>query len=63
MLSGAGKPCALVTEAVLRDGFEGTDIWRVTCSDSGDWLVTFRTDAPMTIDKDRDRDRDKQLRI
>src|SRR5205823_6399821 len=29
LLNGVGKPCALVTEAVLREGFEGTDIWRV----------------------------------
>src|SRR5256885_12325569 len=53
ILSGTGKPCALVTEAVLLDGFEGTDVWRVTCSDSGNWRVTFRTDAPTTIDRDK----------
>ena len=35
------KQCELVTEAVLKGGFEGIDLWRVSCADSGDWLVTF----------------------
>lgn len=36
-----GRKCELVSEAILQDGFEGTDNWRVTCTDSGMWLVTF----------------------
>src|SRR4051794_33794581 len=40
-LQAAGKKCALVTEAILKGGFDGTDFWRVTCNDSGEWLVTF----------------------
>ena len=40
-LQSAGKKCGLVTEAILKGGFEGTDFWRVTCNDSGEWLVSF----------------------
>jgi hypothetical protein len=41
LLSSKERKCGLVSEAILQDGFEGTDNWRVTCTDSGKWLVTF----------------------
>src|ERR1043165_3738335 len=40
LMEDAHKQCNFVTEAVLKAGFEGTDIWRVTCADTHDWLVT-----------------------
>ena len=42
------KQCQLVTEAVLKGGFESTDLWRVSCTDSGDWLLTFTPDLSIT---------------
>src|SRR5580765_2531893 len=32
-LGSLGKRCQLVTEAVLKGGFDGTDLWRVSCTD------------------------------
>lgn len=43
-LVSSGEQCSLVTEALLKGGFEGTDLWRVSCADSGDWLVTVTDD-------------------
>lgn len=45
LLQMLNKRCSAVTEAVLKGGFEGTDLWRVTCVDSGEWLVTFANAA------------------
>lgn len=47
-LGSLEKQCQLVTEAVLKGGFEGTDLWRVSCADSGDWLVTFSPDLSVS---------------
>jgi hypothetical protein len=38
----SGKPCVVVTRAVLKGGLDGTDEWRVNCADSGDWAIWFR---------------------
>lgn len=45
LLQTLKQRCSAVTEAVLKGGFEGTDLWRVTCVDSGEWLVTFAHQA------------------
>lgn len=47
----AGEKCAFATAAILKDGFEGTDAWRVTCTDTGDWLVTFRPHAGRLVER------------
>jgi hypothetical protein len=46
-LAQAGKKCLTVTRAVLLGGLDGTDEWKVTCSDSGDWEMWFQ---PGTIE-------------
>jgi hypothetical protein len=40
--------CAIVTGAVLKAGYGGLDVWRVSCSDSGDWLLSIDNRAPAT---------------
>ena len=47
-LGTEGKRCQLVTEAVLKGGFDGTDLWRIACSDTGDWLITFSRDLSVS---------------
>ena len=47
-LGSLEKRCQLVTEAVLKGGFDETDLWRVRCADSGDWLVTFSPDLSIS---------------
>ena len=49
MLLEAGQPCAAVTGAVLKGGAAGMDVWRVSCSDSGDWAVSIDADSPPTV--------------
>ena len=49
-LQSAGKKCGIVTEAILKGGFDGTDVWRVTCNDSGEWLVTFGLGGATTFE-------------
>jgi hypothetical protein len=39
-LMTAGERCKLVQEAIFKGGLDGSDLWRVSCTDSGDWLVT-----------------------
>jgi hypothetical protein len=41
LVSSYGNKCSVVTKAVLKGGLEGIDLWKVTCIDSGVWLVTF----------------------
>lgn len=43
MIVEQGKSCNLVTEMVLRGGFDGIDLWHAVCADSGEWLVTVET--------------------
>lgn len=45
-----GKVCGAVQRAVLEGGLEGTDEWRVDCSDSGRWQVWFRPDSEPDVD-------------
>ena len=48
LLSSHRKECLSVTKAILKGGFEGTDLWEVTCK-SGSWLITFTEDNPPMI--------------
>ncbi len=41
VVTGLGQRCNLVTSGVLTAGLDGTDEWRVTCADSGEWAVWF----------------------
>lgn len=50
LMDDGRKQCNIVTQAVLKAGFEGTDVWRVTCADTHDWLMTFRPDEPPMIE-------------
>jgi len=45
----AGKNCPMVTEAVLKGGFEGSDFWRIRCTATGDWLVILGEGSPLKI--------------
>jgi hypothetical protein len=40
--------CEVVTGAVLKGGYGGMDVWRVSCADSGDWLLSIDDRSPMT---------------
>ena len=50
LMDDAKKKCDVVTEAVLKGGFEGMDVWRVTCGDTRDWLVTFRPNEQPVVE-------------
>lgn len=41
----SGERCDLVTEAVLRGGHQGLDMWRIACSDSGEWMISIAPDS------------------
>lgn len=45
----SGEQCDLMTEAVLKGGYQGVDMWRVSCSDSGDWMVSVEPDSSTKI--------------
>jgi hypothetical protein len=45
----SGEQCAFVTAAVLRGGYKGMDMWRVACSDSGEWMVSVEPDSSTKI--------------
>ena len=45
-----GKTCSAVRKALLEGGLEGTDEWRVDCTDSGRWQVWFRPDSAPEVD-------------
>jgi hypothetical protein len=45
-----GKSCASVTKGVLAGGLDGTDEWRVDCSDSGRWQIWFSEDSDPQVD-------------
>jgi hypothetical protein len=40
--------CEIVTGAVLKGGYGGMDVWRVSCAGSGDWLLSIDDRSPMT---------------
>lgn len=44
-----GKRCASVTKAVIVGGMDGTDEWRVDCSDSGRWQVWLSEDTGASV--------------
>jgi hypothetical protein len=41
----AGQRCSAVTKAVLEGGLDGTDEWRVTCADTGEWQLWLRPNS------------------
>jgi len=45
----SGMRCDLVSEALLRGGRKKTDFWRVTCTDSGGWMVSIAPDSSTKI--------------
>lgn len=53
LLNDLHKACARVDSAVFKGGFEGTDIWQIQCSDSGEWAVTFSPEVPVTAESCR----------
>jgi hypothetical protein len=48
ILVSLGNHCRIATEAVLKGGANGNDLWSVNCVDSGQWLVTFAPDTSKT---------------
>lgn len=50
IVAQAGKQCASVKRASLMGGLDGTDEWRVDCSDSGSWQVWFSEDTGISVD-------------
>ena len=46
-----GNKCASVTRGVLMGGLDGTDEWRVQCSDSGSWQLWFNSDGGTEVDR------------
>jgi hypothetical protein len=48
-MAASGEQCALVTGAVLRGGYKRMDMWRVACSDSGEWVVSVEPDSSTKI--------------
>lgn len=50
LMVAKGQRCAAVTKAVILGGLDGTDEWRVTCSDSGAWQLWFKNDGDIELD-------------
>ncbi|MGE5564331.1 MAG: hypothetical protein ACM3ZV_13645 [Bacillota bacterium] len=50
VIAKAGNKCASVTRGVLAGGLDGTDEWRVDCSDSGRWQIWFSEDADPQVE-------------
>ena len=50
VVMNAGKRCASATRGVLMGGLDGTDEWRVDCTDSGSWQVWFSNDSGTEVD-------------
>jgi hypothetical protein len=48
-MTASGEQCDLVTGAVLRGGHRHMDMWRVACSDSGEWMVSVEPDSSTKI--------------
>lgn len=49
IISTAGEECSFVTSAIFKDGLGGTDEWRVSCADSGNWSVWFHSNRPSEV--------------
>ena len=45
----SGEQCALVTGAVLKGGYHHMDMWRVACSDTGEWMVSIEPNSSTKI--------------
>jgi hypothetical protein len=45
----SGETCDLVTDAVLKGSYHHSDMWRVACTDSGEWLVSIEPDSSTKI--------------
>jgi len=43
------EKCDLVTEAVLRGGYQGMDMWRVACPDTGEWMISIEPGSSTKI--------------
>ena len=50
VIAKAGNSCTAVTRGVLAGGLDGTDEWRVDCSDSGRWQIWFSQDSDPQVD-------------
>jgi hypothetical protein len=48
-MTQSDEQCDLVTSAVLRGNYRGTDLWRVGCSDSGEWMIAIEPDSSTKI--------------
>jgi hypothetical protein len=48
-MTESGEQCELVTGAVLRGGYHHADMWRVACSDSGEWMISIDPDSSTKI--------------
>ena len=48
-MTQSGERCGLVTSAVLRGGYHHMDMWRVTCSDSGEWMVSIQPNSSTKV--------------
>ena len=48
-MTESGEQCDLVTGAVLRGGYNRMDMWRVACTDSGEWMVSIEPDSSTKI--------------
>lgn len=49
LIKGAGKPCNTAIKGVLKNGLDGTDEWRVTCADGGNWSIWFKSNGPTEV--------------
>lgn len=50
LIAARENQCSSVTKAVILGGLEGTDEWRVSCADSGTWLIWYRPDQDPELD-------------
>jgi len=49
LIIAKGKQCDAVTGAHLLGGLAGSDEWRVTCQNTGEWTVWLRSEAPNEV--------------
>lgn len=45
----ARRPCSKVTAATLIGALDGTDLWQVTCVDTGVWELWLRSDGLVDV--------------
>jgi len=57
LLVTSGEQCATATEAVLKGSLKRSDYWRVSCSDSGDWMIQVEPSSATRILSCREMDR------